>query len=109
MRSTVMSRMREIGIYRSIGASRKNVVFRFAVETGIVVTFSVMLGYLAASAVVWYILKSGGSATTWLYYPLWMALLIIVLLYAICIPCGILPVLRLIRKTPSEIMAKYDI
>ena len=109
MRSTVMSRMREIGIYRSIGTSRKNVVFRFAVETGIVVTFSVMLGYLLASAVVWYILRSGGAATTWLYYPLWMALLIIILLYAICIPCGILPVLRLIRKTPSEIMAKYDI
>ena len=109
MRSTVMSRMREIGIYRSIGTSKKNVVFRFAVETGIVVTFSVMLGYLAASAIVWYILRSGGAATAWLYYPLWMALLIIVLLYAICIPCGILPVLRLIRKTPSEIMAKYDI
>ena len=109
MKSTVMGRMREIGIYRAIGTSAKNVVFRFAVETGVVVTMSVILGYLAASAVVCYILNNSGMAVRMLYYPLWLAVLTGLLLYAVCIPCGILPVLRLTRKTPSEILAKYDI
>ena len=109
MKSTVMGRMREIGIYRAIGTSSKNVVFRFAVETGVVVTMSVILGYLAASAVVWYILNNSGMAGRLLYYPLWIAVLVGLLLYAVCIPCGILPVLRLAKKTPSEILAKYDI
>ena len=31
------------------------------------------------------------------------------LLYAISALCGTLPVLRLLRKTPSEILSKYDI
>ncbi|MBR5712126.1 MAG: ABC transporter ATP-binding protein/permease [Lachnospiraceae bacterium] len=109
MRSTVMGRMREIGIYRAIGTSKKNIVFRFAVETGVVVTMSVMLGYLIASAAVLYVQESGGVASEVIYYPLWVAALTLVLLYVICIPCGILPILRLIRKTPSEILAKYDI
>ena len=109
MKSNIMNRSREIGIYRAIGVSGKNILFRFAVEIGVVVTFSVFIGYLLSSLTVRFILKRGGLAESLLYYPWWLALVVLVFLYAVCIVCGIFPVWRLLRKSPSEILAKYDI
>ena len=109
MKSNIMNRTREIGIYRAIGVSGKNILFRFAVEIGVVVTFSVFIGYLLSSVIVRFILKHGGMAESLLYYPWWLALLVLGFLYAVCIVCGIFPVWRILRKTPSEILAKYDI
>ena len=109
MKSNIMNRSREIGIYRAIGVSRKNILFRFAVETGVVVTFSVFIGYLISSAIVRFIISRGGMVEGLLHYPLWLALLVLVFLYAVCILAGIVPVIGLLRKSPSEILAKYDI
>ena len=109
MKSTIMNRIREIGIYRAIGVTKKNVIFRFAVEAGVMVTFSVYLGFLFASGVVWYMLHKSSLIKELFFYPIWLALIILVFLYAATIICGIIPVLGLTRKTPSEILAKYDI
>ena len=109
MRSAILGKVREIGIYRAIGVTGKNVAFRFAVETGVVVTLSVIIGYLIASVAIGALTASSTYASSILYYPWWLAGLTLLLLYGICVLCGILPVLRLNRKTPSEILAKYDI
>ena len=105
MKSMIMNRTKEIGIYRAIGATRKNVLFRFAVEAGVVATLSLIVGYVLGSIASWYI----QSNTTMFYYPVWYALIILVFLYALGIFCGTIPVLMILRKTPSEILAKYDI
>ncbi|MBO4652592.1 MAG: ABC transporter ATP-binding protein/permease [Lachnospiraceae bacterium] len=109
MKSTIMSRIREIGIYRAIGATKKNVRFHFTIETAVVVTCSVIMGFVVASAIVWYILNVSSLAENLFYYPSWLALILLVVLYVVSILCGMLPLLRLLRKTPSEILAKYDI
>ena len=44
-----------------------------------------------------------------LYYPLWYCLTVGAFLYIVCIIFGMIPVFGLIRKTPSEILSKYDI
>ena len=36
-------------------------------------------------------------------------LLGVLVLYALCVFFGLLPIITLLRKTPSEILAKYDI
>ena len=105
MKSMIMNRTKEIGIYRAIGVTKKNVLFRFAVEAGVVVTFSLIIGYILGSAVSFFVQAN----TTLFYYPIWYALLILVFLYALGIFCGIIPVLFILRKTPSAILAKYDI
>ena len=109
MKSATMNRIREIGIYRAIGVTKKNVIYKFAVESGVVATLSVLVGYLIASAGMAYLQSKGGFVKDILYYPWWMALIVFVFLYAICIICGIIPILGLVKKTPSEILAKYDI
>ena len=105
MKSMIMNRSKEIGIYRAIGVTRKNVIFRFAVEAGVVVSFSIFIGYLIGSAASLYVQAN----TTLFYYPIWYALLILAFLYALGIFCGIIPVLMILRKTPSAILAQYDI
>lgn len=109
MKSNIINRIREVGIYRAIGVTKKNMKFRFIVETGVVVTLSVMVGYLIASFVVRYILSAGTFADSLFYYPLWLAAGVLVVLYVVCIFCGIIPVIRVLRRTPAEILSKYDI
>ena len=109
MRASVMNRTREIGIYRAIGAKKSNIVFRFAVETAVVLSLSAFAGYLVISIAVGYFSSRTAFGDSSFYYPLWMAVVLFVFLAVTGIVCGILPVVKLLRKTPSEILAKYDI
>jgi hypothetical protein len=43
------------------------------------------------------------------FYPVWYALLVLAFLLGLCVVCGIIPIMMLLRKTPSQILAKYDI
>ncbi len=109
MRASLMGRIREIGICRAIGVSKKNLVFRFFVESLAVTSLTVLIGYLFSSVLISAWLAKAPLIGEYFYYPLWMALGALGLLYAISALCGTLPVLRLLRKTPSEILSKYDI
>ena len=109
MRASLMGRIREIGIYRAIGVSKKNLVFRFFVESLAVTSLTVLIGYLFSSLLISAWLVKAPLIGEYFYYPLWMALAALGLLYAISALCGTLPVLRLLRRTPSEILSKYDI
>ena len=109
MRSALMGRIKEIGIYRAIGVSRKNILFRFAVETGVLVLRTVMIGYILATVLI---IAAGGISpliSNMLYYPWWYALLMLALLIGVSMIMGLVPVLALLRRSPSEILAKYDI
>ena len=43
------------------------------------------------------------------FYPVWLALAVLAVLVAISLLCGTLPILLLLKKSPAEILAKYDI
>ena len=109
MRASMMGRIREIGIYRAIGVSKKNLVFRFFVEALAVTSLTVLFGYLFSSLLISAWLAKAPLIGSLFYYPLPMALASLALLYAVSSLCGTLPVLRLLRRTPSEILSKYDI
>lgn len=108
MRSSLMSRIKEIGIYRAIGVSKKNLIFKFFVETLLLTTLTVFIGYLIMSAFLAALGTSSLMAYI-LYYPFWYALVVLVVLYGVCLLCGILPILTLLKKSPSAILSKYDI
>ncbi len=109
MRSALMSRIKEIGIYRAIGVSKKNLIFRFAVEALVLATLTVFVGYLCTSAFIAVCIGISPLVKSIFFYPFWMALFILFILYALCLFCGTLPITLLLRKTPSQILAKYDI
>jgi hypothetical protein len=109
MRSSLMNRIKEVGIYRAIGVSRKNIVFKFMIEAAVLTTLTVFVGYLFSSLSLYAMFGISEIFSYSLYYPVWLALIVLLILYAISIFFGILPVLFLTRKTPSEILSKYDI
>ena len=107
MRSSFMSRVKEIGIYRAIGVSKKNLTFKYLIETLLVTTLTVFIGYLLSYLLISLIIST--LDITALYFPAWLAALILVVIYGFCTLFGLLPVMGLLRKTPSGILAKYDI
>ena len=109
MRSSLMNRIKEVGIYRAIGVSKKNLVFKFLIETLVLTVLTVLIGYLLTSLFLGVCLGMSSLMSTMLYYPVWLALSILAVLFAVCIFFGTLPITSLLRKTPSQILSKYDI
>ena len=108
MRSSFMSRIREVGILRAIGVTKKNLTFRFAVETAMLLLLTVVPGYLLS---FWFIGSLSGAPllSEIFYFPLWLGVGLFVILAAVTLIFGVLPAITLLRKTPSEILSKYDI
>ncbi len=108
MRSAMLSRVREIGIYRAVGVSSKNLIFKFAVESAAVALRTLVVGF-ALGAYLASTLASGGVTASTFYFPFWLGVLTLILLVGTCVLFGILPIAMLLRKTPAQILAKYDI
>ncbi|MGM9641982.1 MAG: ATP-binding cassette domain-containing protein [Eubacteriales bacterium] len=108
MRSSMLSKVREIGIYRAVGVSKKNLIFKFAVESTVVALQTLVIGF-AVGAHIASTLASGGVTATVFYFPFWLGVVTLAILVGTCILFGILPIASLLRKTPAQILAKYDI
>jgi hypothetical protein len=75
----------------------------------VVTTITAFIGFLITSAFIWTSMRLSSLMESVFYYPLWLSAAVLIVLYAISILCGILPVMMLLRRSPSEILAKYDI
>ena len=109
MRSALLNRIKEVGIYRAIGVSKKNLIFKFMIEAVVLTTLTVLIGYLLVSGFLWVCLGISPLVSQVIFYPWWMGVLLLVLLYGLCVLFGVLPILLLLCKRPSQILAKYDI
>ncbi len=108
MRSSFMSRVKEVGILRAIGVTKRNLLFRFAVETALLMVLTVLLGYLLSA---WFIVSLSDAPlfSAVFYFPAWLGIAMLVIVAAAGLFFGVLPAMLLLRKTPSEILAKYDV
>ena len=109
MRSSMLNRIREIGIYRSIGASKRDIYKIFFSEILAFTTVGSLSGYLFMTYLINQVQKALGDFTSVFYLPWTLFALGIGLIYTVNIIFGMLPIFSLLRKTPSEINAKYDI
>lgn len=109
IRSTLMNRVKDVGIYRAIGVTKNNLRFSFMAETLALTCTSVVPWFAAFSALLFLTLKRSTIAGNTIFYPPWFAALLLAFVVGICLVCGIMPINRLLRKTPAELLAKYDI
>lgn len=109
MRSSLMNRIKEVGIYRAIGVTKKNLVFKSFIESAVLSLLTVMVGYIISSVFLFVCMSLTPLMEQIFYYPVWLAGIDFIILAALSLICGTLPMLSLLRKTPSEILAKYDI
>ena len=107
MRANLMSQVREIGICRAIGASKRNLAFKYWVETMLLLSSTVLIGFFCSS-LFYRFLGSQPLVGTLIYYPVWLAGIVIALLYLVGCLCGLIPVWGILRKTPCQILSKYD-
>ncbi len=102
--ASLASKAKEIGLYRAIGVSSGNILFKFFIESLALILVCVVSVYLVIGLPV--LIFSDGSA---MYFPLWLyfasMLGIIVCMSAV----SVLPIISFIRKTPVEILSKYDV
>lgn len=109
MRSSLLGRVKEIGIYRSIGATRNDVAKIFISEIFAFTTLGSLTGYIVMSALIVEFQNLNPLAVTEFYFPIHIFLAGILGIYLLNLVFGMIPVFTLLRKTPSEINAKYDV
>ena len=108
MRSSLMSKVKEIGIYRAIGVSKKNLIFKFFIDLNFTNLTTLVPGFVLSSIALSNVSQSV-LFSSYYSYPIWLAIPVFVFIYTVCLFFGMLPVLQLLKKTPSRILAKYDI
>ena len=109
MRSALMKRIKEIGIMRAIGVSKKNLTFKFFIESSVISSLTICLGFIISSAFIFLCATASPLVSEIFYYPAWLCVSVFCLVNLMAILFGVLPLIILLRKTPSEILAKYDI
>ena len=102
MRSSLMNRIKEVGIYRAIGVSKKNLVFKFFIEAIVLTTLTVLIGYLLTSGFLFLCLGMSSMIAEIFYYPIWLAGAVLAVLYAISLFFGTLPILSLLRRSEEH-------
>ena len=109
MRSSLMSDIKDVGICRAIGVSKRNIIYRYFVESLVLFALTVLVGFIIASVGVFGVMSAGAIMESVVYSPVWLAGVTLMLLFGISVVCGILPVRMLLSKSPAEILSKYDI
>ena len=109
MRSSLISRVYEVSIYRSLGASKREIRKMFIVEIFLTTSISSIIGYIAMTILLLQV-QSGAEININIVHFTFVTFSIgIIGLYLLNIIFGLIPINVLLRKTPSDIMKKYDL
>ena len=108
VRSSFLSRIKEIGIYRAIGVKRQDIYKMFLGEIIAITTIASMPGLVFMAYIIKVLSGIKYIAGFFLINPL-VVLLAAVFIYLFNILVGLLPVFHVVRKTPSEILSRHDL
>lgn len=107
-RSSFLSRVKEVGIYRAIGVKRKDIYIMFAGEVIAITTLTSVPAILASS----YILKIlSGVAGFDQVIVVNMATIVssLIIAYGFNLLVGLIPVFKVLRMRPATILARTDL
>ena len=111
MKSKVANEINIIGVYREIGFSKSSLIKKYSIDTSVLTFFTSFVGYFLITvccSIFASIAKIYGlNIINVLLYP--STYIILVSLLILNLIFGLLPIQLLMRKTPSEIISKYDI
>lgn len=109
VRSSMISRIYDIGVYRSLGVTKANLIKIFVVEAMIITTISSAIGFFGTNYILYLIqanIKDAIDIFKLRFVSISLGLLFI---YIINIISALIPVMFLLRKTPAEINNQYDL
>ena len=108
MRSSFLSRIKEVGTYRAIGVKKKDIYIMFSGEIIAITTFAAIPGILICA----YIIKKLSEMPELADYFMingFVVILSILLVFVFNLVVGLIPVFNTIRKRPAEILSRTDI
>ena len=108
MRSSFLSRIKEIGILRAIGVKKGDVIRLFLGEIIAITTLAGMLGIIIMSYIIKMLTSIDMLASSFVL-NIWVILISVIIMYTFNIIVGLLPVFNVLRHTPANILARHDI
>ncbi len=108
VRSSFLSRVKEVGIYRAIGVKKIDIYKMFFGEIFAITTMASVPGVILMA----YILKTLSSIkylSSMFIINVYGVVITIVFLYVFNLIIGLLPVFNTIRKRPAQILSRYDL
>jgi len=109
MRSSMISRIYEISVYRALGVKKIELYNSFAVEIVMLTTISTFIGFVFMSIILNSISNSPLSNFFVFKIDPLIMLIGVVFVYLANLIIGLLPLGMLLRKTPAQIISSYDI
>lgn len=107
-RSSFLSRIREVGIYRAIGIKKSDILKMFAGELLAVSTIYSLTGVICGAALV-NALTDIKMFKGVFYIDYKIITIVILVVYLFNLLVGLLPVINTVRKTPAQILSRKDI
>lgn len=107
LRSSFLSRIKEVGIFRAIGLKKKDIYIMFSGEIFAITTFASLPGVLICAYICNQISQIKGFENE-LIINKPLVLGTIILIYLFNLFCGLLPVAFTLRKRPAEILSRVD-
>lgn len=108
IRASFLSRVKEIGVYRAIGVKRSDIYRIFSGEILAITTMFSLPGFLFMAYVMQRLSESAYFSDMFLVNP-GIMLICLALIYGFNLLFGLLPVFRIIRKTPAAILSRTDV
>ena len=108
MRSSFLSRIKEVGIYRAIGVKRLDIYKMFISESFAITTLVSVPGILFMSYCL-YMISDISYVTDNYVMNIYVLILCILIMYIFNIIVGLIPVFNTVKKTPAEILSRHDL
>lgn len=107
-RSSFLSRIKEVGIFRAIGVKKTDIYKMFLGEIFAITTMSSLVGILLISYALYKLSKISYLSTMFAMNPA-VFLGAIIIVYVFNSIVGLIPVFNTMRKTPAAILSRYDV
>lgn len=108
LRSSFLSRIKEVGIYRAIGLKKKDIYIMFSGEIIAITTLTSIPGILLSAYVFDRISHISYLGSEFLVNE-GIVLTAVILIYIFNLICGLAPVFFTLRKRPAQILARTDV
>ncbi|HMM00354.1 MAG TPA: ABC transporter ATP-binding protein/permease [Bacilli bacterium] len=107
MRSSMIRKIYEIGVYRSLGIAKGDIRKIFDSEIFFITIHGGGVSFILSSVFLFAAVK--GTLASTFFYPWWLFIVTGVLLYAINFVIGRLAMAGILGKSPADIIKKHDI
>ncbi|MGN1357835.1 MAG: ATP-binding cassette domain-containing protein [Bacilli bacterium] len=108
VRSSFLSRIKEIGIYRAIGVKKSDIYKMFTSESIAITTLASVPGVLFMSYCLHVISGISFVANNYVM-NIYVVILCIFIMYLFNIVIGLIPVFNTMRKTPARILSSHQV